>query len=96
MKRQAIVSESPTTLVIPTRTLEHDRDDVLVFPGTATSDHLDEYTAKRPDVDLDVVALALVRQNFGGHPEDRTLHARRALVETLDIRCVIDILAQTK
>ena len=50
-------------------------DGFFLRPRAATGEHFEHDAAKRPDVDFGGVTLTLGADNFGGHPEDRALHA---------------------
>lgn len=59
----------------------------LLAPGSPAREHLQNHASERPDIDFCRVALALRPNNFGRHPENRSLHGVRCIV-TVDIVCL--------
>jgi len=81
---------------MPIRTLVHDRHKVLIRPRLLPSHHLDEDTAKRPDIDLGAVSMALARYDLRSHPGDMALQARCVMFENTNIRCDVDLSVSQK
>lgn len=67
--------------------LEDSSDGFLRAPGAPTREHLQDYAAKRPDVDLRAVPLTLRLDDLRSHPEDRALHGVRDVV-AVDVVCL--------
>ena len=60
--------------------LKHDRDNILLVPGSPPRPHFKHDASQTPNVDLGIIALLVIVQHLGCHPKYRPLHRSESSV----------------